>query len=107
MSMFQVCGQVMHLFNAPGRVDKETGDVDDDKPKVQLLGQIPQRNGEHKFEVITLTCHEPKYFESLTGKHVRVPLGMFSPSKGNIVYFIPEGCKPVLEGSQQGVNSQG
>lgn len=97
MSMFQISGVVLHLFDAPGRVDKETGAVDDDKPKVQLLGEIPQRNGQAKFDVITLTCHNPSDFDGLKGKRVVVPLGMFSPSKGNIVYYIPQGCKPLLD----------
>ena len=97
MSMFQVSGVVLHLFDAPGRIDKETGEVDDDKPKVQLLGEIPQRNGQSKFDVIPLTCHNPADFDGLKGKRVVVPLGMFSPSKGNIVYYIPQGCKPRLE----------
>lgn len=97
MSMFQVSGVVLHLFDAPGRIDKDTGAVDDDKPKVQLLGEIPQRNGQAKFDVITLTCHNPADFDGLKGKRVVVPLGMFSPSKGNIVYYIPQGCKPRLE----------
>ena len=97
MSMFQVSGVVLHLFDAPGRIDKETGEVDDDKPKVQLLGEIPQRNGQCKFDVITLTCHNPSDFDGLKGKRVVVPLGMFSPSKGNIIYYIPQGSKPRLE----------
>ena len=41
MSMFQVSGVVLHLFDAPGRIDKDTGEVDDDKSKVQLLGETP------------------------------------------------------------------
>ena len=97
MSMFQVAGVVLHLFDAPGRIDKETGAMEDDKPKVQLLGEIPQRNGQAKFDVITLTCHDPADFEAFKGKRVVVPLGMFSPSKGNILYYIPQGCKPRLE----------
>ena len=97
MSMFQVAGVVLHLFDAPGRIDKETGAMEDDKPKVQLLGEIPQRNGQAKLDVITLTCHDKADFEAFKGKRVVVPLGMFSPSKGNILYYIPQGCKPRLE----------
>ena len=67
MSMFQVSGVVLHLFDAPGRIDRDTGAVDDDKPKVQLLGEIPQRNGQAKFDVITLTCHNPSDFDGLKG----------------------------------------
>lgn len=110
MSMFEVSGIFLHQFDAPGKVDKETGQADEDKPKVQLLGDIPQRNGQSKMEVITLTCHDPSDFDGLKGKRIRVPLGMFSPSKGNIVYFIPQGCKPFLDASrsvQQEVVNEG
>lgn len=96
MSMFQVSGAVLHLFDAPGRVDKASGEVDADKPKVQILGEIPQRNGQVKYDIISLTCHSPEDFAALKGKRVSVPIGMFAPTAGNIVYFIPEGCKPSL-----------
>ena len=96
MSMFLLTGQVMHLFDAPGRIDKTSGEVDADKPKVQIMGEIPQRNGQIKYDIISLTCHSPEDFAGLKGKRVSVPLGMFAPSAGNIVYFIPQGCKPSL-----------
>lgn len=99
MSMFQVSGVVLHLFDAPGRIDKESGAVDADKPKVQIMGEIPQRNGQVKYDIIDLTCHSPEDFAGLKGKRITVPLGMFAPTAGNIVYFIPQGCKPSLEGS--------
>lgn len=99
MSMFQVSGVVLHLFDAPGRVDKTSGEVDADKPKVQIMGEIPQRNGQVKYDIIDLTCHSPEDFAGLKGKRVTVPLGMFAPTAGNIVYFIPQGCKPSLESS--------
>ncbi len=98
MSMFQVSGVVLHLFDAPGRVDKTSGEVDADKSKVQIMGEIPQRNGQVKYDIITLTCHSPEDFAGLKGKRISVPLGMFAPSAGNIVYFIPEGCRPSFNG---------
>ena len=100
MSMFQVSGVVLHLFDAPGRIDKESGAVDADKPKVQIMGEIPQRNGQVKYDIIDLTCHSPEDFAGFKGKRITVPLGMFAPTAGNIVYFIPQGCKPSLEGSR-------
>lgn len=96
MSMFTVTGQVLHLFDAPGRIDKTSGEVDADKPKVQIMGEIPQRNGQVKYDIISLTCHSPEDFAGLKGRRVSVPLGMFAPTAGNIVYFIPQGCKPFL-----------
>lgn len=100
MSMFQVSGRVLHLFDAPGRKDRETGEVDEDKPKVQILGRIPQRNGQFKFDVIDLTCRDPEDFRPYLGRDVIVPLGIFSAAKEKTIYFIPEGCKPSLAPSE-------
>ena len=99
-SMFSVTGRVLHLFPAPGRIDKESGEVDQDKPKVQILGRIPLRNGEFKFDVISLTCHDLSDFEELRGREVSIPIGSFSPKAGQVIHFIPQGCKPTLIGSQ-------
>lgn len=96
MSMFLVSGEVLHLYAAPGYRDRETGKYSEDKPKVQLLGDLPLRNGEVEKKVLTVTCDHPEDFQPLKGKQVLVPLGMFSPAKDNIIYFIPKGCKPVL-----------
>lgn len=100
MSMFQVTGKVLHVFDAPGRTDKDTGEITQgEKPKVQILGDLPLPNGQKRYDMITLTCDDKRDFEALRGKDVSVPLGMFSPSKGSIVFFIPKGAKPVLVGS--------
>lgn len=99
MSMFMLTGEVKNLYDAPGRIDKTSGEVDADKPKVQIMGEIPLRNGQIRYDIISLTCHSPEDFAGLKGKRVSVPLGMFAPSAGNIVYFIPQGCKPSLVGS--------
>jgi hypothetical protein len=96
MSMFQICGVVVHLFNAPGRIDKESGVVDDDKPKVQIMGEVPQRNGQIRLDLVSLTCHNPADFSELLGQRVTVALGMFAPKAGQVLYFIPQGCKPSL-----------
>ena len=68
--------QVVHLFDAPGRIDKESGQIDDDKPKVQIMGEVPQRNGQVKFELVSLSCHNPADFSEFLGQRVTVPLGI-------------------------------
>ena len=88
MSMFQICGMVVHLFDAPGRIDKESGQIDDDKPKVQIMGEVPQRNGQVKFELVSLSCHNPADFSEFLGQRVTVPLGIFAPKAGQVLYFI-------------------
>ena len=99
-SMFSVTGRVLHLFAAPGRIDKESGSVDDDKPKVQILGSIPQRNGEYKFELVSLTCHDLTAFQDLVGRDISIAIGVFAPKAGQVIYFIPQGAKPALVASR-------
>lgn len=97
MSMFQVSGVVLHVYDSPAAVDKKTGEVTrEEKPKVQLLGDIPLPNGQFRCDMITLTCEDKGEFEALKGRKVTVPLGMFSPAKEQIVYFIPKGAHPAL-----------
>lgn len=99
MSMFQVSGVVLHTYDSPAAVDKRTGEITrEEKPKVQLLGDIPLPNGQFRCDMITLSCEDKGEFEALKGRKVTVPLGMFSPAKEQIIYFIPKGCHPALVG---------
>lgn len=95
MSMFQVTGQVVHVFDAPPTVSKDTGEVTrESRPKVQMIGDIPLPNGQSRYDIVTLTVEDKAEWAALQGRRVAVPLGMFAPSKGNILYFIPKGCHP-------------
>lgn len=95
MSMFTVSGLVLHTYDSPASVDKKTGEITrEEKPKVQLLGDIPLPNGQFRCDMITLTCEDKAEFEALKGRKVAVPLGMFSPAKDQIIYFIPKGARP-------------
>jgi len=96
LSMFTVTGQVMKTFVQPGGVDKETGETSPPTAKVQILGEMPVKGGDSRFDMVTLTVEKREEFEALKGKRVRVPLGFFAPSKGNIVYYIAKGGKPEL-----------
>lgn len=96
MSMFQVTGQVLHVYQDPDRSDKETGEVIKGRPKVQILGELPLENGQTKHDMITLSVDRKADYEPLVGSRISVPLGMFSPAKGQIAYFIPKGGKPAV-----------
>lgn len=97
MSMFQVSGVVLHTYDSPASVDKRTGEITrEEKSKVQLLGDIPLPNGQFRCDMITLSCEDKREFEALKGRKVVVPLGMFSPAKDQIIYFIPKGAHPRL-----------
>lgn len=96
LSMFTVTGQVVKTFVQPGHLDKETGETSKPAAKVQIMGEMPLQDGETRFDLITLTVENKKMYDDLRGKAIRVPLGFFSPQKGQIVYFVPKGSKPEL-----------
>lgn len=96
LSMFTVTGQVLKTFVQEGRVDRDTGEVGKDAVKVQIMGEMPVQGGDSRMELITLTVEDQKSYDALRGKRVRVPLGFFSPAKGNIVYYIPKGSNPEI-----------
>lgn len=99
LSMFTVTGQVLKTFIQPGGVDKETGEVGPSSIKVQIMGEMPVKGGDSRFDMITLTVEDKPKYEALKGKRVRIPLGFFAPSKNSIVYFIPKGAEPELVGA--------
>jgi len=96
LSMFTVTGQVLKTFIQPGGVDKETGEVGPSSVKVQLMGEMPVKGGDSRFDMITLTVENQAEYETLKGKRIRIPLGFFAPQKNSIIYFIPKGAKPEL-----------
>jgi len=95
LSMFTVTGQVMRTYIQPGAVDRQTGEIGEPSSKVQIMGEIPVRGGDAaRLDLVTLTVESLKTYAELQGKRVRVPLGFFAPSKGEIIYFIPKGATP-------------
>ena len=100
MSMFSITGQVVNTFEAPGRAANEKAGVEaqEAKPKVQILGEMPVPGGQTRVELVTLTCEDQRVYEALRGRTINVPLGIFSPAKGQIIYFIPKGSTPVEVG---------
>ncbi len=96
MSMFTITGQVMTALTQPARVDKQTGETTPKKDKVQIFGEMPTESGETRFDLVTLTCDDRSVFDALKGKTVSIPMGVFAPAKGQVIYFIPKGAKPVV-----------
>lgn len=93
MSMFLITGRVEQTFMQGKSVDKETGEVQPSVPKVQIMGVVPVLGGDSRKELVTLSVPPGIDFKPLIDKKVAVPLGVFSPAKGQIVYFIPKGSK--------------
>jgi len=101
MSMFSITGQVVNTFEAPARAAnaQTQAEAQDAKPKVQILGEMPVPGGQKRVELVTLTCEDQRVYEALRGQTVQIPLGIFAPAKGQIIYFIPKGSTPVEVGA--------
>nr|CRY95452.1 hypothetical protein [uncultured prokaryote] len=93
MSMLSMTGKVIHLFETPKGKNK-AGEEFGGQDKVQVMGAVPLQNGETRYDLITLTCHDANAFEPFMGQEVSFPIGVMAPSKGQIVYFIPKGAIP-------------
>lgn len=93
--MFTLCGQVARIFEQPGGVSKKTGEAFDPRDKVQILGELPLPNGEHRLELLTLNTEDAALFQQAMGKRVRVAVGMYALGK-SVGYFIPRGAKPAI-----------
>jgi len=97
MSMFNITGRVINTFEAPGRKANEKAGIEaqEAKPKVQLLGEMPVPGEQTRMELVTLTCEDQAEYEAFKGRVISVPMGVFAPARGQIIYFIPKGSHPV------------
>jgi len=95
MSMFTVSGKVINVFDQKGKVDEETGEISPTTPRLQLLGDMPMPDGQVRMDMITVKVENKRAYEDLLGQDIRLPIGVFSPSKGQIVYYVPKGSTPV------------
>lgn len=96
--MFFLKGQLVNLFESPKGVSK-SGEEYGGNSKLQVLGDIPLKNGECRKEIVTLSTDEPEKFKSFVGRDISLPVGIFS-SKGVTHYFIPKGASMPSESSK-------
>lgn len=92
-AMLTLCGSVARVFEAPGGTDKKTGEAYEGGYRVQLLAEIPLKNGEAKLDLVTLSTDLPEKFKAMSGKWVRVPVGVY-PTKGGVGFFCLKGVDP-------------
>lgn len=59
-AMLTLCGSVAHVFHAPGGIDSKTGEAYEGGARVQLMAQVPLKNGEAKYDLVTLSTDSPK-----------------------------------------------
>lgn len=91
--MITLFGQVMKVFTSPDRIDRDTGEVHRGAHRVQIMGDMVLPNGESRLEIQTLKTEEPTRFEQLVGKTIMVPVGVMSPEKGQIIFYMQKGAE--------------
>ena len=96
--MFQLTGQVVHVFESPKGVNKNTGEEYGGQDKVQILGDLALPNGDTRKEMVTLTTDQAETLKKAVGRSVVAPVGFFAV-KGTVVYFIPKGAEIKLQGA--------
>lgn len=93
-AMLTLCGSVARVFQAPGGTDKKTGEAFEGGPRVQLLAEIPLKNGEARLDLVTLSTDQPEAFRELVGRWVRVPVGVYTIKGGAVGFFALKGQVP-------------
>jgi DNA replication initiation complex subunit (GINS family) len=91
--MLTLNGKVINIYQTPKR--EKDGKEFEAQDKVQILGDLPQQNGQIKVDIVTLTTHDVSVFKDLVGKQVSVPVGVFATGK-SLITFIPKGALPLL-----------
>jgi len=94
--MLQLSGDVWNVFQTDVRKDKEGNEYGGDW-KVQLMADVPLENGTYKTELVDLKTPDHRLFEQHKKQPVRVPVGCFSPAKGQVIFF--QSGKPIFESS--------
>lgn len=92
MSMLLMTGQVANVLITPKGVNRQGQEYGGDH-QVQLLCEQSLTNGEKRFEMFTLRCHNPEEFQKLQGKHVSVPVGCFA-RQSNMIFYLEKGGSP-------------
>lgn len=83
MSMITMTGQLINTYSQQSTFDGQTTE----KPRIQVLGDVVQKNGAVKKDLVTITVHDLARYESKVGEAVSVPVGVFSPAKGQVVFY--------------------
>ena len=85
--MLLLSGQVFNVFRTDKKTTKD-GDEYGGDDKVQLLTETKLENGTVKKDVFDLKVPDGSIFEKQISHEVRIPVGAFSPAKGNIVFYM-------------------
>lgn len=100
--MLTLNGMLMNAFMGNTFTDKETGEITPASLKVQLLCDVPQKSGDIRKELVTMSVKDESkvdLYHSMMGKMIRVPVGVI-PQGRNLNFWILPNTQPELVGSK-------
>ena len=93
--MIKLEGTIINVFTQQGGTSKKTGEAFEARDKIQIMGEHELPNGSIKNELIDLTVENGKEYESLKGKRVSIPCGIFVSGR-NPIFYVTKGATPKL-----------
>lgn len=90
--MLSLEGLLMNCFMGNEFVDTKTGVITPATLKVQMLCDVPQKSGDSKKELITMTVKEVALndiYKSLVNSFIRVPVGVMANGKALSYWILP------------------
>jgi hypothetical protein len=93
VSMLTLNGQVANVYDSARSINRETGEVRESKPRVQIMAENTLQNGQKRLELVNLTVDDPEPYRKLQNRAVRVPVGVFATGNG-VQFYAIKGGKP-------------
>jgi hypothetical protein len=87
--MFQLTGRVEHVFTAPVGKNKD-GQEYGGNDKVQLIGNVPLKNGEFRRDIVSLNTDQGDLLRNMIDEYVSCPVSFFVNGK-DVGFYIPKG----------------
>ena len=98
LPMLTLNGMLLNAFMGNMYTDKETGEVTPATLKVQMMCDVPQKSGDTKKELVTMSVKDETLtdlYHSLMGKNIRVGVGVIAQGR-NLNFWILPGVRPEL-----------
>jgi hypothetical protein len=92
MSMLTLNGIVLNVFDTAASTDKKTGEVRPASTRVQIQAENFLENGQKRVDLVTLKVPNGEPYRKLTGRAVRVPVGVMSDGR-SIIFYSPKGSE--------------
>jgi hypothetical protein len=94
--MLLLSGKLFNIFTTDRRKTK-SGDEFGGDDKVQILTTVALENGTSKSELVDLKVNDAALFRGKEMRDVQIPVGVFAPAKGSVVFFMSG--KPIFNAS--------